>query len=113
MLTVAVVAVSFITAGQLIQRQHLVDVHGYAAIALHVSSGVLALALIGLAQSTRRGWGAAILAVVLFAYTFLQAYLGEGRTLYLHIPGALLVAGASVWLTAWLFTSRDVAHNGP
>jgi hypothetical protein len=105
-LNVAVVIVLFLTAGKLIQEGLLLDVHGYAAIALHVSSGVLTLALLAFAWRTKRGWWAAGLAAVLFAYSFLQAYLGKGFTLYLHIPGALLVAALSIWVTAWLFDRR-------
>ena len=100
---VGVVVVLFLTAGVLVQEGRLEDIHGYAAIALHVSSGALSLALLALAWRTKDGWWAAGLAVVLFAYTFVQAYLGKGVTLDLHIPGALLTAALSIWLTAWLF----------
>ena len=103
---VGVVVVLFLTAGVLVQEGRLEDIHGYAAIALHVSSGALSLALLALAWRTKDGWWAAGSAIVLFAYTFLQAYLGKGVTLDLHIPGALLVTAASVWLTAWLFVRR-------
>ncbi|MET0900770.1 MAG: hypothetical protein ABWY45_22880 [Mycobacterium sp.] len=102
----AVVVVLFLTAGKLIQENQLLDVHGYGAIVLHVTSGGLLLALLALAWQSKRGWWAPGLAVVLFAYSFLQAYLGKGMTLYLHIPGALLVAALSVWLAAWLFAPR-------
>lgn len=104
---VAVVTVLFLTAGKLVQEGQLEDVHGYAAIALHVSSGALSLALLALAWRTKTGAWAAGFAVVLFVYSFLQAYLGKGMTLYLHIPGALLVAALSIWLTAWLFARRS------
>jgi hypothetical protein len=97
------VAVLFVTAGMLVQEGSLEEVHGGAAIALHVFTGGLALALLALAAQRRHGWWAASSAVVLFVYTFLQAYLGKGRTLYLHIPGAFLVIIVSVWLAAWLF----------
>jgi hypothetical protein len=104
---VAVVIVLFLTAGALVQEGRLENVHGYAAIALHVSSGALSLVLAALAWRTKHGWWAAGMAVVLFAYTFVQAYLGKGVTLYLHVPGALLAAALSIWLTAWLFVGRD------
>lgn len=104
---VAVVIVLFLTAGTLVQEGRLLDVHGYAAIALHVSSGVLSLALLALAWRTKAGGWAAGFAVVLFVYSFVQAYLGKTMTLYVHIPGALLVAAVSIWLTAWLFGRRS------
>jgi hypothetical protein len=103
---VAVVAVLFITAGQLVQSHRLENVHGAAAIALHVASGALALALLALARRRRCEWWAAVLAVALFGYSFVQAYLGKGDTLSAHIPGALLVAAASIWLVCWLFGRR-------
>ncbi|CAN3130440.1 hypothetical protein ACNUDN_21145 [Mycobacterium sp. smrl_JER01] len=101
--SVGVVLVLFVTAGELVQNHALEDVHGAAAIVLHVVTGALATTLAGLAHSRGRGWWSAALAGLLFAYTFVQAYLGEGTTLALHIPGSLAVAGAAVWLTAWLF----------
>ena len=106
-LTVAVVAVLFITAGEFVQKHQLLDVHGAAAIALHVVSGLLALALVGLARQRGSGWWAAGLATALFAYSFVQAYLGKGHTLAIHIPGALLVTAASIWLACWLFARQE------
>lgn len=104
--TLVVVVISFVTAGSLIQYQRALDVHGYAAIALHVTSGGLAVALAALSFERKRSWWAPALAVVLFVYSFVQAYLGTGMTIYLHVPGALAVAVASVWLTAWLFSDQ-------
>ena len=105
-LTVAVVVILFVTAGALIQAHQFEDVHGAAAIALHVSTGALAVALAGLAWQRRTGWWAAGLAAALFAFTFVQAYLGDGTTLAAHVPGALLVTATSISLTCWLFGRR-------
>ena len=109
--TLAIVAVLFVTAGELIQAGSLLEVHGGAAIALHVSSGLLTLALGALARERGQGWGAAVVALVLFVYSFVQAYLGEGATLAIHIPGALLVAVASAWLVFWLFARQRSAAS--
>lgn len=100
--TVAVVAVLFVTAGSVVQTGELLDIHGGAAIALHVVTGVLTVTLAGLARQGH-GWWSAALALGLFVFSFVQAYLGKGYTLSVHIPGALLVAAASIWLTSWLF----------
>ncbi|CAN5278338.1 hypothetical protein BH11ACT7_BH11ACT7_14450 [soil metagenome] len=108
---VAVVTVLFLTAGKVVQEGQLLDVHGSAAIALHVSSGLLTLALVGLAREAHARWWAPACAFVLFGYSFVQAYLGEGMTLYMHIPGALLVAALSVWLAAWLFLRPIGTHT--
>lgn len=107
--TLGVVAALFGTAGVLIQSHQLKDVHGAAAIALHVVTAGLTLALGGLAVSRERGWWTAGLAGALFVFTFVQAYLGEGATLAIHIPGALAVVTATVWLTAWLFSTAPAA----
>ncbi|WP_234789311.1 hypothetical protein [Mycolicibacterium monacense] len=96
----------FGTAGVLIQEGRAEDVHGYAAIALHVATGGLTVGLAGMTYERRRHWWTVAVALALFVYTFVQAALGEGTTIYLHIPGALFVAAATVWLTAWLFTGK-------
>ncbi len=106
-LTVAVVAVLFVTAGQLVQSHRLENVHGVAAIALHVVSGALAITLLGLARQRGSGWWVAGLASVLFAFSFVQAYLGKGYTLAIHIPGALLLTVGSIWLACWIFAQRE------
>jgi hypothetical protein len=102
--TVAVVVVLFGTAGALVQAGELKDVHGAAAIVLHVVTGGLTVALAGLAYSRGRGWWAAVVAVVIFAYSFVQAALGEGATLRVHVPGSLLIVAGSIWLTVWLLS---------
>lgn len=106
--SVAVVVVLFLTAGALVQNHRLEDVHGGAAIALHVVTGGLMTALAGFAYARGRGWWAAVVAGVMFVYSFVQASLGDGGTLNLHIPGALIIVGATVWLTAWLFSPSVV-----
>lgn len=102
--SVAVVIVLFVTAGELVQAHELEDVHGGAAIALHVVTAGLTAALAGLAYSRGRGWWTAVIAGLVFVYSFVQASLGEGGTLNLHIPGAFFIVAATVWLTVWLFS---------
>lgn len=109
--TILVVAALFVTAGALVQAHRFEDIHGASAIVLHVTSGVLALALLVLALRRRIAWPAAAVAVALFAYSFVQAYLGKGFTLGIHIPGALAVAVASTWLVVYLFGRERVAQH--
>lgn len=111
LLTVAVVAVLFLTAGALVQAGELIDVHGGAAIALHVVTGLLTVTLAILARQRGQGWWAAGVACALFAYSFVQAYLGSGPTLGIHVPGAMLITVASIWLVFWLFTRQRPAPN--
>lgn len=102
--SVAVLIVSFVTAGELVQLHELEDIHGGAAIALHVVTAGLTVVLAGLAYARRSAWWTAVVAGLACIYSFIQAALGEGDTLKFHIPGALFLAVAVVWLTAWLFS---------
>lgn len=112
-LTVIVVIGSFTTAGLLMQGDDVVEVHGAAAIALHVFSGVLCVCLAGFAMQARRHWWAVGVAFLLFAYSFLQAYWGEDESLALHVPGAFLISAAIVGLTVWLFVVGRRGLIGP
>ncbi len=103
--TVAVVVVLFGTAGALVQAGELKNIHGAAAIVLHVVTGGLMVALAGLAYSRQRGWWAAAVAGVIFAFSFVQAALGEGPTLGVHVPGSLVIVAGTIWLTVWLLSS--------
>lgn len=102
--SVAVLIVSFVTAGELVQLHELEDIHGGAAIALHVVTGGLTVALAGAAYYRRSGWWTVVVAGLAFVYTFIQAALGEGDLLKFHIPGALFLVAAVVWVTAWVFS---------
>lgn len=110
-LTLLVVCVSFGTAGVLVQRGQAEELHGYAAIGLHVATAGLTVGLAGLVYERRRHWWSVVVAGLLLIYTFIQAALGEGMLLYLHIPGALLVAASAMLLTVWLFAGNPVARQ--
>lgn len=111
----------FATAGQMVGPLHsrgAHELHSAGAILLHLLTGVLTIA----AVAYWRGRGAplwpAVLSAVVFVLTFVQAYLGDDGTLYLHVPGALVLTLGSVWVLAWSFTpgARRVAagprHHG-
>jgi hypothetical protein len=97
-LTVLNVAYQSVTAGQLLGVGAPVALHAAGAVTLHAFSGLAAIAAVLL---WRRGgapaWLAA-LAVVSFVLTFVQAALGGYETLDLHIPGAMVLTVAAVWL---------------
>jgi hypothetical protein len=76
---------------------------------LHVVSGALTVTLILLARQRRYGWPAAVVAAALFVFSFVQAYLGKGFTVGIHIPGALAVAVAATWLAMWVFRGERTA----
>ena len=112
-LTVAVVAVLFITAGELVQSHRLEDVHGAAAIALHVVLGALALAMVGLARQRRSGWWAVGLAAAAFLTRTLDSLLfgvrGRDPLTFAGVAVVLLSAAAF----ACLAPARRAARSDP
>jgi hypothetical protein len=94
------------TAGQILmpESEDAEEWHGGGAIALHVLTGLLTLAAIWYARSSRAPWWPAVLSVVVFAATFVEASLGQGSSLWIHVPLALVLTIGIVWVTAWTFT---------
>lgn len=97
----------FVTAGNLVGTGvtgSVEEIHGTGAIALHVLTGLTAVAA-GLHWRATRGplWPT-VLAAVVFADSFVQAATGDGQTLALHVPGAMVLTVGSVWVLAWSFT---------
>lgn len=114
-LTVAELLWQFATAGQMVGPLHnrgAHELHSAGAIVLHVLTALLTVA----AVAYWRGRGAplwpAVLSAVVFVLTFVQAYLGDNGTLYLHVPGALVLTLGSVWVLAWSFTPGARLHAG-
>ena len=101
-LAVINVLVQFITAGQLFPNGGPEEVHAAGAIVLHVVSGLAAVTAVLLWRQQQLGVRAMVLAVVVFGYTFLQAYWGGYSTLWIHVPGAMLLTVCVVWV---FFTS--------
>ena len=101
-LAVVNVLYQFVTAGQLFPNGGPAEAHGTGAIVLHVVSGLAAVVAVLLWRQQQLGVRALVLAVVVFAYTFLQAYWGGYSSLWIHVPGAMLLTVGVVWV---LFTS--------
>lgn len=106
-LAVLSLAWQFVTAGQLFPQGGSVELHSAGAIVLHVLTGVVTIAA-GLHWRRTSGpvWPT-VLAAVVFVLTFVQAYTGGYDTLWIHIPGAMVLTVGSVWLTVWAFSSRS------
>ena len=99
-----------ITAGEVLMKNHTaLEFHAGGAILLHVLTGLAAIAA-GLHWRASRGslWPT-VLAVVVFVATFVQAEFGHGRTLYIHVPLALLILLGTTWLTAWAWLANRSA----
>lgn len=94
----------FASAGLYVQDFRGLDVHGMAAVGLHISSGALALVLVLRARGTQHGRVPAFTAVLLFVLTFLQALVGSAMTLTLHLSGALVLTVMATWLIVWAFS---------
>jgi uncharacterized membrane protein len=103
-LTVLELLVQYLSAGQMLGPLHsrtAREIHESGAIVLHVVSGLTAVAAILLWRTRRTSVWPAVLSVAVFVLSFLQAYLGDDETLYLHIPGALVLTVGSVWVLVW------------
>lgn len=105
-LAVLSLAWQFVTAGQLFPKGGSVELHSAGAIVLHVLTGVVTIAA-GLHWRRTSGpvWPT-VLAAVVFVLTFVQAYTGGYDTLWIHIPGAMVLTVGSVWLAVWAFVPR-------
>ena len=97
----------FITAGQLFgQGARPETAHAAGAIVLHVMSGLAAIAAVLLWRSGAVPLWLAGLAVVVFGFGFLQAAMGGYQTLYVHVPGAMILTAGAVWLTVAVLRQR-------
>jgi hypothetical protein len=103
-LAVLSVAFQFVTAGQLFPRGGPEEVHAGGAIVLHVLTGLSAIAAVLLWRRGGPPARTAVLAVVVFVLTFVQAATGGRDTLWIHVPGAMVVTVGTVWLAVWSFT---------
>ncbi|GAA1167954.1 hypothetical protein [Nesterenkonia sandarakina] len=105
LINVAVVILLFVSAGLLVEESRALGVHGFGAIAFHVTSGVLALNLLVLAWRAKTGRVAAAVSVALFALTFLQASLGSGLDIAQHISGSVVLTLMAAGLAFWTFST--------
>jgi hypothetical protein len=102
-LTVLALLWQFVTAGPLVEGSQAADTHATGAIVLHVLSGLTVI----VAALVWRGGAAlwpAVLALVVFALTFVQAYLGSNGPIAVHVPGAMILTVGAVVVAAWSFT---------
>jgi hypothetical protein len=105
-LTVVELLWQFATAGQMVGPDHsrgAHELHSAGAVVLHVLTGLLTIGVIVLWRGRGIPVWPVVLAAVVFVLTFVQAYLGDDETLYLHVPGALILSVGAVWLAVWSF----------
>lgn len=95
------------SAGEfLMQHRTALEYHQAGAIALHVLTALTVIAAFLLSRATRAPLWPTVLAAVVFVATFVQAALGHGATLYLHVPLALVIMLGSAWVLAWAVRYR-------
>jgi hypothetical protein len=111
-LTVLNLAYQFVTAGQLFPRGGPEELHSAGAVVLHVLSGLSAVAALGYWRMRGAPAWPGVLAAVVFVLSFVQAYFGDRSTLYVHVPGAMILTVGAVWVAAWSFTPGAKAPTG-
>jgi hypothetical protein len=108
-LTLLSLAFQYVTAGQLFPRGGPEELHAAGAVVLHVLSGLTAIAAVLLWRRGSASVRMAVLAGVVFVLTFVQAATGGRDTLWIHVPGAMVVTVGAVWVAVWSF-SRSAAR---
>ena len=103
--SVVVLLWQFATAGQLMSEADAMDAHGAGAIALHVVGALLVVATLLHARAGGARWPVVVAAAV-FVAGFVQAALGDAGNMAAHVPGSLVLAVGTVWVTAWAFGAR-------
>src|SRR3954453_21591636 len=96
----------FATAGGIVSGAQATGIHGAGAVALHVPTGLLAVATLLHARAGGARWPV-VVAVLVFVCTFVQAALGDAGVMTAHVSGALVLTVGTVWLTAWAFRRAD------
>jgi hypothetical protein len=112
-LTVVNLLVQFLTAGQLVSRggsEGAEGIHSTGAIVLHVLSGLTAIAALAYWRLRGAPLWPGVLAAVVFVLSFVQAYYGSRSTLYIHVPGAMILTIGAVWVAAWSLSRAAAAR---
>ena len=103
-LSVLTLLFQFVTAGGLLPdepAESLVETHAAGALVLHVVAFLTAAAAFWLHRKAGAPVSLTVLAVVVFAAGFVQAYYGNRDTLWAHIPGAMILTVGTVWILVW------------
>ena len=106
-LTVLALLWQFVTAGPLVEGSQSADTHATGAIVLHVLSGLTLIVAVLVWRGGAALWPA-VLALVVFVLTFVQAYLGSNGPISVHVPGAMVLTVGAVVVAAWSFTGGSV-----
>lgn len=106
-LAVLVILWQGVTAGELFMGVvGALVFHGGGAIVLHVVTGLTAITAFLHQRAVGGPQWPVVLAGVVFVLTFVQAWFGEGATMWLHVPLALALMLGSAWVLAWSWARR-------
>ena len=103
-LTLISLAFQYVTAGQLFPQGGPEELHAGGAIVLHLLSGLTAVAAVLLWRRGNAPVAMPVLAAVVCVLTFVQAATGGRDTLWIHVPGAMIVTAGAVWLAVRAFS---------
>ncbi|WP_299955329.1 hypothetical protein [uncultured Modestobacter sp.] len=106
--SVVVLLWQFATAGQVMSEADAMDAHGAGAIALHVVGALLVVATLLHARAGGARWPVVVAAAV-FVAGFVQAAIGDAGNMAAHVPGSVVLAVGTVWVTAWAFQRRPAS----
>jgi hypothetical protein len=90
--------------GVLMHGRTSFELHETGAVVLHVVTGLAAVAAFLLWRAARTPLWPTVVAVLVFAASFLQAALGHDETMWAHVPGALLLMLGSAAVLVWSLT---------
>lgn len=102
-LAVLTLAWQFVTAGGLLSGGGPEVPHAVGAVAVHVFTGVVALAASAYFRPLGGPLWPVVVSVLVFAASFVQAAYGAPDTLAVHVPGAMVLTVGAVWVAAWSF----------
>ena len=102
--SVVVIVLQGVTAGEILSRSRIaVTLHFGGAFAVHICTGLTALAAFLLARRRRVSWWPTGVAVAVFVVSFAQAAFGKAGLLSVHVPLALLLLVGSVVVMVWSY----------
>jgi hypothetical protein len=104
-LSVLVIVVQGVTAGEILVRSASAEMlHSLGAYGVHVFGGLAAIAAVLVVRATgARPWPW-IVAAVVFVVGFVQAALGSGGVMAVHVPLAMVLLVGAVWVAVWSFS---------
>ena len=105
-LTVVFIVLQGVTAGGILSRVRVAQsLHFGGAIAVHVLTGLTAVAAFLITRQRQAPWWPTVLAALVFVVGFVQATVGEAGILLVHVPLAMVLLVGAVTVMVWSFTA--------